>query len=973
MSVLTFFRYSFQGVLRNKRRSLFAALGIALAMALVSGSLIAVDSSAYGLLRSAVDKVDVDFTASQYSVVNSSFSTATFNASVDLIESVNNVQEANPFVVVHGWGLPGSTQPTYYYYGGYYLAFLPSDSDRFLKAEGISGKMPDTGTVAIPKDLADSLGIGVTDTITLSISKTQGRPWYNTTTMTYVYNYTYLNRTFTVSQIWTQNRSGNAGPVPILYQSSAYNSSSTSSSGVYLPNEWGTPVVLSMASFDSVMTSEMRNFTMGSGQNSVRYLIWIERDKVIDLANIDATVKGIEFIQHRLERQGQAQGFDVPASPLVSALQTMQPQLESQKVLFLALSLPVVALGTYLSIVGVDLGVTSRRREIGILKSRGASNRHVFFSLILESVMLGAFAALIGLIMGVIVSRFLLGSALSLSSEAASGSTSWTDFKLSASAIELTILFGVGLMLLSSWRPFKRASKTDVAEALHYYSHAATKVEYKPSTDIVLLSLSILSIVSMLVGFNWVNTTSWSWMTKVIVAILLLIGTILFPVMPFMLSLSVIRLTTRGPRRLYSKLSWFVKGWTKELHQLVEKNIVRNPRRASNIAVIISLAIAFGLFISVTMESTIALAHEQVKYDVGADIKVTSYSPGSSINFSRLDQLQTISGASHVALYKYLTLYAPGGPYGSVSMQTAVLNSSAYRDTVRPSDFYFVHSGKGMLNELAENGSIILTTGLAQDLSILVGDTLEATLNVERTSNGSSYQTQSYDLSLNVIGMIKGLPGLGYMYACVDNWTLNWIPERDLAAALQTPGALIDVSKGSDAKTVAGAAETIFNSANATPTVTIMQDQLAGLKDNLAFRSLSDYLYMEYAMAVIIMSAGVGLIIFVAVTDREQELACIMARGSSSSQMRRILMGESITLMILGLSVGVIVGLISAFLSNTLTMPGSGDVVPHRMMFTYVTWAMVLVAAGSLVIAALLATARAGRIKLAEVLRIRGG
>lgn len=968
MSVLTFFRYSFQGVLRNKRRSLFAALGIALAMALVSGSLIAVDSSAYGLLRSAVDKVDVDFSAQQYSISNSTFNTNTFNVSVDAIESVNNVQEANPFVAIHGWTLPGSQSPGNYYYGDYYLAFLPSDSDRFLKAERISGSMPDNGTVAIPKSVADSLDIGVSDTITLSMVKTQG--YYNST-MAYVYNYSYLNLTFTVSQIWMQSYSGNGGNNP--YYPPVYDVRSTPSPNVYLPDEWGTPIVLNMASLDSVMTPETRGFTMGYSQISVRYLIWIDRDKVIDLANIDTTVKDIEFIQHRLERQGQAYGFAVSSSPLANALQNMQPQLESQKVIFMALSLPVVVLGTYLSIVGVDLGVTSRRREIGILKSRGASNRHVFFSLILESVMLGAFAALIGLLMGVVVSRFLMGSALSLSSEAAGGSSSWTDFKLSGGAIELTILFGIGLMMLSSWRPFKRASKTDVAEALHYYSHAATKMEYKPTADIVLLSLSILSIVSILVGFNWVNNTSWSWMTKLVVAIVMLIGTILFPVMPFMLSLSVIRLTTRGPRKLYSKLSWFVKGWTKELHQLVDKNIIRNPRRASNIAVIISLSIAFGLFISVTMESSIGLAHDQVKYDVGADIKVTSYTYGAVANLSRLDQLQTIPGASHVAAYDVLTLDSASGQYGSMSMQTVVLNSSAYQKTVRPSDFYFVHSGRGMLDDLAEDGSVILTADFAQRTSILVGDPLRVKLHVSYTENGSTYQTKSYDLALSVIGMIKGLPGLGYMDACIDVGTMKWIPERDLAASFQAVGAFIDVAKGSDVRTVGSAAETIFISANTTPTVTIMEDQLAALEDDLAFGSLSDYLYMEYAMSIIIMSVGVGLIIFVAVADREQELACIMARGSSGSQMRRILMGESITLMILGLSVGAIVGLISAYLFNTLTMPGSGGVVPHRMLFTFVTWAMVLVAAGSLVIAALLATARAGRIRLAEVLRIRGG
>ena len=971
MGVLTYFRYSFQAVLRNRRRSLFAALGIALAMALVSGSLIAVDSSAYGLLRSTVDKVDVDFMATGSSAFTPSFDTKPLNDSVTAIESVKDVQNADCLISIHDWLVPKSQEVTNNYIGMYFcLAFLPSDSDKLLNAEEIQGTMPAPGTVAIPKEVADGLDIGVSDTITLSMVRTSYMG-YNNTTMAYEYKSTYLNLTFEVSQIWTQNYSSDRGNVP--YYNGAIGSGSGPSPSVILPGEYETPIVMSIDSFRSVMTPENSSFIMAGSGVSVHYLIWIDRDKVIDLADIDGTVNAITFIQHRLDRQGQAYGFLVQDSPLVSALQDMQPRLETQKMLFLALSLPVVGLGTYLSIVGVDLGVTSRRREIGILKSRGASNRHIFFSLILESAILGAFAAFVGLIAGVFVSRFLLGSAFSVASGSGGGSYSWTDLKLSGSSIELTILFGIGLMLLSSWRPFKRASKTEVAEALHYYSQTATKVDYKPTTDIVLLSLSILSIVSVLLGYNWVSNTSWSWITKVIVSAVMLFGIAMFTVMPFLLSLSVIRLITRGPRKVYSKLSWFVKGWTKELHQLVEKNITRNPRRASNIAVIISLALAFGLFISVTMESQIGLAHEQVKYDVGADIKVTSYVQGRSANLSRLDQLQTLSGASHVATFDSIYLTALNTQYGGASMQTVLLDSTSYKDTVRPSDFYFVHGGKGLLDDLAENGSVILMSDYAQRNSILVGDQVGVTLSSTYTSNGSVYQTASRSFVLNVIGMIKGLPGLGYMDACVDIQTLSWIPKKDLTESFQTVGALIDVSKGSNVRTVATAADHIFTNANAFPTVTIMEDQLAALKTDVGFGSLSDYLYMEYAMCVIIMSVGVGLIIFVAVTDREQELACIMARGSSGSQMRKILMGESITLMILGLSVGAIVGIISAYLFNTLTMPGSGDVVPHRMIVTYVTFAMVFVASASLVVAALLATSRAGRIRLAEVLRIRGG
>ena len=938
-------------------------------MALVSGSLIAVDSSAYGLLRSAVENVPVDFIAQESYIDNSSFHLDHVQGANDAILSVDKIQESIPVATALGYNwffhAPGSAPSVTY--SGCYLAFLPGNSAGFLDRIGVTGSMPTNGTVAIPLQLATALDVEVSGSIVLSMTKTLQTvlPGPNSTIQ---YNTSYLNLSFEISQIWTQESSGSGHyypkPGPVVY------AQPTESPYVTLPGNWYTPIVMDVASFDSVMTPEVRGFMGGNAQLGAMYYIQIDRDSVIDLSNIGKTVKDIQFIQHRLELQGMGHGFTVADSELAYALQNMQPQLEAQKLTFIALSLPVVALGTYLSVVGVDLGVTSRRREIGILKSRGAGNRHVFFSLVLESVLLGAGAALLGLFMGVLISRFLLNSALALSTSDTGGGISWTDFRLSGSSIELTILFGIALMLLSSWRPFKRASKTDVAEALHHYSKASTSTEYKPRTDIILLALSVLSIASILVGFNWVTNTSWSWITKLIVGALILFGTMIFPIMPFLLSLSVVRLLTRGPRKLYSKFGWFVKGWTKDLHQLVEKNIVRNPRRASNIAVIISLAIAFGLFISITMESSIGLAKEQVKYDIGADVSIISSGRSGETNLSMLDDLRSIQGVEHVATYSILYFSISGGSY--YGLNAVVTNTTEYANAVNPTDFYFVHSGNGVLRDLAHSGSVLVTSDFADQRSIIIGDPLYVTLN---TGGWNNTMQEIYSLTFTVVGMVKGLPGLGSFNAVLDYRSLSSIPSAALNYTMSwgNSGALIDISKGSNASAIATSASAIFIQAGFVPTATTMEEGLAALKTDIGFASLSDYLYMEYAMAIIIMSVGVGLIIFVAVSDREQELACIMARGSTGSQMRKILMGESFTLMILGLTVGAIVGLLSAYLYNTLTLPGSGGVVPHRMLFSYVSWAMILVAGLSLVLAALVATGRAGKIRLSEVLRIRGG
>lgn len=183
----------------------------------------------------------------------------------------------------------------------------------------------------------------------------------------------------------------------------------------------------------------------------------------------------------------------------------------------------------------------------------------------------------------------------------------------------------------------------------------------------------------------------------------------------------------------------------------------------------------------------------------------------------------------------------------------------------------------------------------------------------------------------------------------------------------------VDVADGDDPDEVAFAAKTILEEENLAATTTILQERLNALSKDPTFFSFTDFLRMEYALSIVIMAIGVGLLIFVSVHDLENELACIMARGSSGGQLRKILMGESLSLMILGLVVGICVGVLTAFLFNSL----SGEVlyfaVERRTVLTLVSFSVLILSIVALIIASLIATSRAGEIKLSKVLRIRGG
>lgn len=968
MGVLSFLRYSVESVVRNRLRSLFAIIGIVIALALIVGSWIAVDSSAYGLMRAAIDDILVDYQAEQRLDSSPNITQSFLDQRVDAIESVADVTKAAPTVRLYGWDFMNASGESFY--GDYYyspwgtLMFLErNDSTYLLEKHKVEGQMPSPGTVAVPDVVADRLRLDVGNNITLSYATSE---WYFDNG-TYVENRTYLNLSFEISQIWSQESlDGGGGYYPY------YGSEAVYFAGVENPVVFG---------FDDYQGVWEQSYAFNEEMSpSISYHIWIDRDEVIRLSSIPKSLERLEFIRDRLAMKGYALGFEVYSSNLVYVLEDVYPRLEMIKVVATVLCLPVVALGTYLSVVGVDLGVNQRRREVGILKSRGASNRQVFSTLIVEALVLGTLAGLMGLLSGVLVSRLLLDMATTLAGESGAR-TSPFDFFVQPTTIVLAILFGVGLMLLSSYRPFKKISKTDVAEALHHYSPLIIHVDYKPRQDIIFLSLSILSIVSIQLGMDWAFENDWSWIVQLIVGILMLAGIVFFPLMPFLLSLSIVRLLTRGSRRLYAKFTWIVKPWTKELHHLVDRNIVRNPRRASNLCVIISLALAFGIFISVTMESSIAYEHDLVKYRVGADVRAEAYSLGyggpeeSPRDLGVLDRLAAVPGTDSATTYVWVTLMLHDYSWGWGSATSVLMDPASYRETVRPSSFYFVEGGKGSLEELERNGTVIMSEYRAKQMSLVVGDYVGAHYELARYDNGS-YNYTRWELLLEVVGVVKGLPGLYYwypeMYVNID--TVRFIPESSLAQGFSGMGAMYDVSEGVTQGSVADAAEdAITSSGLAVSQILTLDEELQALQDDPMFGALSDFLYAEYAFSVTIMTVGVGLLIFVAVTDREQELACIMARGSSGSQMRKILMGESITLMVIGLIIGIGVGLLTAYLFNTLWEVGASDVIQRRMLFSRVSWTIVGAAIAAMLVASLLATARAGRIKLAEVLRIRGG
>src|SRR5207247_8564583 len=107
---------------------------------------------------------------------------------------------------------------------------------------------------------------------------------------------------------------------------------------------------------------------------------------------------------------------------------------------------------------------------------------------------------------------------------------------------------------------------------------------------------------------------------------------VLLPLAPILLMVGSGRLLTRSSSRVYEAASRVNKPFAKNLHHVITRNLQRNPRRAANVAVIIALGLAFGMFTLVTFSSQFAYQAGQLRAGLGGDIAVDA--PPSDPGFS---------------------------------------------------------------------------------------------------------------------------------------------------------------------------------------------------------------------------------------------------------------------------------------------------------------------------------------------------
>jgi ABC-type lipoprotein release transport system permease subunit len=738
------------------------------------------------------------------------------------------------------------------------------------------------------------------------------------------------------------------------------------------------PDFLISTSTQTAMISYMDDINSSYGIRSELF-VKMDRDKIIDPLSKDAADLAMLKLTSRVNSISSLRYDLVVQSILDEPLENYYEWLERYRFELIAYSIPVIAVGFYLGIVGIDLATGQKRRTIGILKSRGANENQIFTSLLLEATVLGVIAGIIGLFLGFFVSRIFI-SIIPGSRNLASGSD-FLSFNISLASIIWAMILAIILMLFASYKPAKRISQTPVVESLHQHSKATEDKKYKPHLDIFLVFFAVFAYIILAeINFNDLDPARIGLIVTILLIVAYLVSLIWLPISPIVLMFSSTRLLTRGTSKIYRFFSKVVKPFAGELWYLISKNMTRNSKRVSRVSIIIALAIGFGIFMTSMIGTTINGDELEKRAIIGSDLRITPFEE----NYTFEESLKTIQGVDEVILVcKVRGLVLGGDDYGI--QRISLFNASEYQKHVEVMDHYFVEGSlKSALTMMSTENAIIVGDRIARTYSLSIGSIVQIEeLRLDTESAGPFYKpVELKNNAFKVAGIVRAMPGLeltefgDYFWGSGIYMDFH-ILESSFSELEYGWHFLVDVKDDVDSSEVENSISTNFSSSIIE--IENLDTTLDGIRNDISSNSVIFIMLINIGFMIIIITVGLGLILFISINERKNELATMMARGAEGKHLSVLIIGEAFSITLVGAFVGLTTGLFTAYTFNKMLSSNSifgsgGDMMSGRpLILPWYGILIVFLAFITLMITSILAAYKVKKIKLHQALRARGG
>jgi putative ABC transport system permease protein len=578
--------------------------------------------------------------------------------------------------------------------------------------------------------------------------------------------------------------------------------------------------------------------------------------------------------------------------------------------ILLGFAVVVLFVSTFIIYNTFAILVGQRTRQLGLLRSIGASGTQIRIMVLLESVIIGLIASVVGLFGG-------LGVAWLLKKLFSSGGNSFPEGPLQILPRTIVVVVFVGLFVTvaSALLPAIRASRVSPLEAVRDGGQKERSMRFRLiAGGVVLLPGLLLLALGM---FGSIDSTASRLGAIGIGAALTFIGVSMLSA----LFAGPVAATLGTPVQLF-------KGVT---GRLARDNASRNPQRTAATATALMIGLALITGVGVLTASLLATFDDLLEDALTADLFVYEENQGLSFSAVVVDQLRALPETDLVA----------GSADVEVLLNDEVTNVVAF-DTDTGTDVVNYGIVEGSAN-ITEGGIAVLDTA-AGDRGLALGDTV-------------SVQFED--------GFVTDLE----IQAIYDDNTVverSWLINRRLSAQHvqldQVDFVGVTFPEGTDVPAGRLAAETVTGN---FPQLTVQdnsefQEEVQGQVSQLQIVTTG-----LLVMCLIVAFFGIVNTMALSVLERTREIGLLRAVGMTRRQLRTAVRWEAVIVSVFGSLLGVGMGLLLGW-AAVVAIPDSfisTTAVPWGQLVIYVVIGAVIG-----VIAAYFPARRAARLNVLDAI-----
>jgi ABC-type antimicrobial peptide transport system permease subunit len=599
----------------------------------------------------------------------------------------------------------------------------------------------------------------------------------------------------------------------------------------------------------------------------------------------------------------------IPVNYLDLALKEVESSASKTKLNTIMVTIPVFFTAWYLGMTVSDVALGLRRKEIGLLLTRGMSHRQVFASLLTEALLTGVVSGVLGVVIGAVIMPFIVSRA------------EFTMLFRYVSPITLaaTVGFSLALSILAAYNPARKATNMAIVEALREYREEEEGLgDWTVPTMALILGLYKLIMLLLNIDINAYSPASGDFFSFLLYSVWYGMDSILGYIWTILLFWGFTKLLLMYAPQFQSALGNIAARLTGDAARFTSLSSRRSLKRAGAYTFMTALVISYSFVVLGNVAMTNDYTQRYLEAQQGADAVVLVYNKEGLSELA--DRIRAINGVSSAATEIVFNADTSAGTIQVRAIDADRWIKTAYTDElfINNSSYTKFASKDSIFRDkygILTGANALLDRGAADFFGLRADGTGNLNLDVQR-----------HVYSLKIIGLFgrdlgsNWVPQNPMVYVPL-NFTYNWDPTWISGIRI-----LVKMAPRADPKAIKEQVQTLgVNVQRIDFTSEVVQ--MAQSSPLLGGSQQVNQLGVLFAAAV--ASVGMSLIVYTLLRSRSKELNLMSIKGYSSRQLAISLAVENIGLATLATLLGIGSGIVSLMGQEQLF---------NKYILTYTAW-----------------------------------